>query len=168
LAQESNLTDVYSIREATESDVDLLIDLWHELDQHVKTKSNDFEKLKKSLDYHQYINKWIFKYLTSSDALLLSVDCQEGLCGFISTQIQYMPWYKIQRTGLIGPCYIKPLYRRRGIATRLVEQVEQWLIEKQVKYIDVIWDQGNSEAEKFWTTCGYNSAQVRATKLLNK
>jgi len=153
-----------SFRESSDEDIDLIIGLWHELDNHVKNHSNNFAKLKKSSDYHQYIMKWINKYYSSSDALILVAEYQGELCGFISTQIQYMPWYHIQRIGLIGPCYVKPLYRRRGIAKQLVSRIEKWLVEKEIKYIDVIWDQGNFDAQKFWQNMGYDPAQVRATK----
>ena len=167
---ERQVNSSYPIRPTSLEELDFIAQMWIELDEHVKQHSSDYTKLKKSNDYPRYISRWVSKFFQNSDALLLSAlssnSPQPQVCGFISAQIQYMPWYHTQRIGLIGPCFVNPMYRRRGIATAMVKTVESWLKEKQVSYVDVIWDQGNREAECFWRKLGFESAQIRASKAL--
>lgn len=160
----AQIFDNMTIRESDSEDLDSIVDLWCQLDAHVKGCSADANKLNKSNDYQQYVIKWIYKYLKNSDALLLVSEYQNKIFGFVSAQIQYMPWYSIQRAGLIGPCYIMPSFRRQGIARKMIQQVEFWMSEKQMEYVDVIWDQGNRQAEQFWQSLGYVPVQIRASK----
>lgn len=154
------------IRESKKTDLHCLVKMWQSLDEWVKQCSPVPSRLTKSSDYHQYIIKWINRYFDNSDALLLVSEYGDTIAGFACAQIQYMPWYDLQRSGLIGPCYIKPSYRRYGIASKLVDRIEQWMVNKQIKAVDVIWDQGNLSAEKFWRTVGYSPIQVRAGKIV--
>lgn len=154
------------LREARKQDIPVLADLWLELDSHVAASALDAGKFQKTENYRSFVVRWLGVYLGNVDASVLVADLDGSVVGFVSCQIQVMPWYQVKRIGLIGPCYVKPLYRRRKIGARLVKQVESWLQEQAVEYVDVVWDHGNQAAEDFWYGIGYHCSQIRASKRL--
>lgn len=50
---------------------------------------------------------------------------------------------------------VVPAYRRRGIATALLEQLEQWAIDKGVSALMLEIREGNSEAQPLYEKRGY-------------
>ena len=132
------------------------------LDQHVLTHLSNASRFIKSNDYPDFINKWLTQYHQNRHSLLFVAESEGFISGFILAHVQTQEWYRETRVGLIGACFVHSLYRRRGLASQMVAEVKNWFRNEQVTYIDVVWDEGNVDAEKFWQALGFKSSQIRA------
>ncbi|VAW74343.1 hypothetical protein MNBD_GAMMA12-130 [hydrothermal vent metagenome] len=156
----------FTIRPFMEQDRATILQFWLSLDQHVLTHLSSAKRYIKSNDYPGFVNKWLSQYQQNRHSLLLVGESEQVVSGFILAHIQSQNWYKEKYTGLISACYVNSLYRRRGLASQMLSEVKVWFGEEKVNYIDVTWDDGNLEAEKFWRSSGFEPSQVRANHKL--
>ena len=50
---------------------------------------------------------------------------------------------------------VRPAYRRRGIASRLVEEAQTWVRDRGVSRIEIQVAHGNIEGQSFWRSMGF-------------
>jgi len=165
LNENQNLQEFF-IRPFLEQDRDIIQDFWLELDLHISSQFTDADRFRKNSHYPDYVNKCLSQYQRNNDSLLLVGESQDVVSGFIVAHKQSLEWYKEKSVGLIGACFVHSLYRRRGLARQLVEQVQAWFRQQQINYVDVVWDDCNKQAEKFWVALGFKPSQIRAHKKL--
>jgi ribosomal protein S18 acetylase RimI-like enzyme len=68
--------------------------------------------------------------------------------------------------GHIGPVYVIPAYRRRGIAAALMKEALKWLKERKVEYADLNVCVENAIANAAWTAMGFKPHQRNLIKKL--
>ena len=162
------LSPDFTIRPFLEQDHTIVKQFWLELDQHVLTRIADSARFVKNEQYPEFIDRWLAQYQHNRNTLLLVGECEGRIAGFMVVHKQSQQWYRTDSTGLIAVCFVHVLYRRRGLATRMVNYARDWLLDEKVAYLDVVWDEGNTEAEKFWLAQGFKPAQTRAHQPLEK
>ena len=165
LNQKPDLQD-FTIRPFLEQDRDIILEFWLELDLHVSSQFADADRFRKNSHYPDFVKKCLNQYQCNNDSLVLVGESQGVVSGFIVAHKQSLERYKEKTVGLIGACFVHALYRRRGLARQLVEQVQAWFQQQHINYVDVVWDEGNIQAEKFWITLGFKPGQIRAYKKL--
>jgi len=156
----------FTLRPFMERDRSAIIQFWLELDQHVMTGLDNASRFSKNKRYPDYIDKWLTQYQKNRHSLLMVGESQGVISGFILGHIQCQDWYKEKSIGLIGACYVHSLYRRRGLATQMLEALQNWFREGKVTYLDVVWDEGNADAEYFWQSQGFKRSQIKAHQKL--
>ena len=113
-------------------------------------------------------DSWLHEYIQSDNSQVLIAEENAQPVGFILGQLTepYIKASKIKQIGRIEACWIEPLYREKGYATRLVQEIESWFRLKGVTYSDLYFIVGNTEAEKTWSNLGYSPYRVASRKPL--
>jgi GNAT superfamily N-acetyltransferase len=70
-------------------------------------------------------------------------------------------------SGFIADIFVDPVYRRRGIARRLVETLNAWFAEQGVYRIEWQVATANPDAIHFWEAVGGSALTVRMQTSLN-
>ena len=81
------------------------------------------------------------------------------ICGQIYSSICYT-----SKQGEMTELYVKEDYRRMGIATKLIKQMENEFIENGVHEIILITGQKNITAQNLYEKCGYDYKRIAYIK----
>ncbi|MDQ7828176.1 MAG: GNAT family N-acetyltransferase [Armatimonadota bacterium] len=77
------------------------------------------------------------------------------------------PFFADRRRGYIQDVVTHPRYRRRGIATRLVEHLLAWMAEEGIATVELTVAVGNPEAMRFWERLGFRVYMHQARRQLH-
>ena len=125
------------IRKLTESDYDMLSELYMELDEfHVQARPDCFIHRDKDKVYPK--DAFIHN-LAHPDCLQLGAFDGEQLVGFVRATL----WEEVKdvKTVCLDNIYVLPAYRRKGVATKLFAEVELWAKEQGAIRLDLwTWD----------------------------
>jgi ribosomal protein S18 acetylase RimI-like enzyme len=69
--------------------------------------------------------------------------------------------FEYEETGFIADVFVEPTYRRQGIARRLVDAINVWFAEKDVRHVEWQVATANAEAVRFWESVGGSSLTIR-------
>ena len=61
----------------------------------------------------------------------------------------------IKHVGYLEGWYVKPVYRRKGIGTKLIQTAEQWFLEQGLSEVVVDTDLDNAVSQKAYKALGY-------------
>ncbi len=109
-------------------------------------------------DPESQVRKDVQEMLSSSrQAVFVCLDKNNKYTGFIdvSTRREYVPGATVFPIGYIEGIYVRSAYRRKGIATKLVECGEKWALEKgcqQIASDTWVW---NTISQEFHTRAGF-------------
>ena len=151
------------IREATFRDKDTLLSIWKLYDTEIENITGYLTKAK---NYNDAIEKFISDIITSNNESIFVYEKNNVIIGFTAGHIEEQPWHT-ERTGIIGSCWVENAHRRQGIGTSLTRHVECWLESKVVSSVEVIWDNNNETAVKFWLARGYTPKLTRGMKKID-
>lgn len=92
------------------------------------------------------------------------VACNEDeIVGFITGSITQRPAVILpRRDGLVDNAYVKPMWRRRGIGTRLCRMMLAWFSEQEVEEVRIHYQVSNPEAVRFWERLGFRPWTIQA------
>lgn len=76
-------------------------------------------------------------------------------CGFISAQ-----FYEWNKLGQIHGLAVHPIYKRQGIASKLIKEIENFMNAKSARGIYLDTPTTNTEARKLYSKLGYQEAYV--------
>jgi GNAT superfamily N-acetyltransferase len=154
------------IREAENKDVDKLVMWVNNLLIHVQKSSKDVYTNNISDDFKATFPLWFINSIDSPDKIILIAEDKDIDVGFIMGSITkpYIPYCKIINIGQIDVCWVEESYRKKGIMTALVYEVENWFKARQIEYIDVAYLNGNIEAEQTWKHLNYKSYRIFGRK----
>jgi len=74
------------------------------------------------------------------------------------------PVFKIKKKGLINCLFVKPEYRKKRIAKKLINSLLRWFKTKKIKDFTLGTQARDKEAIKFWKNCGFREYNVRFQK----
>ena len=87
------------------------------------------------------------------------------LVGFISARIKALPAYLGGHwVGEISHLFVSPEHRRSGIASALADSALNWLRESGVTNVELQVVSGNSTADEFWRSLGFNQELTQYRK----
>lgn len=128
------------IRNLRESDYDMVIELYKELDDfHVQARPDCFVRRDKD---EIYPKDAFVHNLSHPGVLQLGAFEHEQLVGVVRASLwEESGMVKGIKTVCLDDIYVLPNYRRRGVATRLFAEVESWAKEKGAVRLDLhTWD----------------------------
>ena len=128
------------IRKLTESDYDMVIELYKELDEfHVQARPDYFVHRDKDKIYPK--DAFVHN-LAYPGGLELGAFENEQLVGIVGATLwEESGMVKDVKTVCLDNIYVLPTYRRKGIATRLFAEVELWAKEQGAIRLDLhTWD----------------------------
>ena len=66
--------------------------------------------------------------------------------------------------GYLCNLYVRPAYRRKGLARLIVKEFEKWLKSRKVRYTELSVYPGNDVAIKAWSVMGFKPCMLNMTK----
>lgn len=144
--------------EATATDIDELVTLWHNLatemesyDQLNELDSEDIEEVSQDGFRNHLSNKSITDYLiTHTDKTI----------GFVTLQNETQPSRKHSVSLRVVNLYIEENYRDHGYGTDVVERVKQIACEQDCDILKVSCDWDNKRARRFYRNTAFRPKQV--------
>ena len=128
------------IRKLTESDYDMVIELYKELDEmHAQARPDYFVHRDKDKIYPK--DAFVHN-LAYPGGLELGAFENEQLVGIVrATLWEESGMRKDVKTVCLDDIYVLPSHRRKGVATRLFAEVEMWAKEQGAIHLDLhTWD----------------------------
>ena len=90
------------------------------------------------------------------DAEILVYDLEGTLVGLCIVRIDHAPpILEETERAEITDLGVRPALRRRGIATRLVDEAQAWVSDRGVARIEIQVAHGNHEGQAFWRARGF-------------
>lgn len=87
------------------------------------------------------------QWLDDDDRALFVAEVDERLVGFVSAEVVEPPsLYARERLANVGELYVRPAYRRRGIATQLLDYVEAWAGDEGCEHVGITAHADNEAA----------------------
>ena len=138
------------IRKLTESDYDMVIERYKELDEiHVQARPDCFVHREKE---EIYPNDAFVQNLSHPDVLQLGAFENGHLVGVVRATL----WEEVKgvKTVCLDDIYVLPAHRRKGVATRLFAEVASWAKEQGAIRLELhTWD-FNKDAIAMYRTMG--------------
>lgn len=76
--------------------------------------------------------------------------------GFAQGTVKLLPDYLgAHKVGVVQHVYVAENYQRQGIAAMLVQELQRWFDEKQVRSVELQVITGNDKALGFWKKLGF-------------
>jgi len=98
---------------------------------------------------------YIRESLEKDDVLLLVACWNDKPVGFARTEIRRNRLIKNEKYGTLIELYVKPRYRRQGVASKLIGESKKKLAEKGVYHIAAQFPAMNVIAERFYKKHGF-------------
>ncbi len=89
------------------------------------------------------------------EGLTLVALVDDKVVGYLHAEIRENPMLATGRLGVITELYVHPQYRRRGLASRLVEEAARRLAERGVEHVAAEFPSKNYVAEAFYSKRGF-------------
>ena len=156
-----------NIRPAEPSEVEEISrELWLPLAQEMEEVSN-YNQLKEGLNLEATIEHK--QEAVESDEKYLFVAENDGkLIGFISATVEEsVPIFSRGDKLKINEMYVRPENRREGLASRLMERIEEVADDKEVETIELSVDVENKSAQELYRKHGFETSRKRMVKWLN-
>ncbi|GAB2190354.1 GNAT family N-acetyltransferase [Sessilibacter sp. MAH2] len=151
-----------TLRKATLDDSEVLKSLWHKLD--VSLPETPFIA---NMDYRQEFHEALAEQIESNKATLTLVAAvNELIVGCVCGYVYEKPEAINTPVGLIHNLWVEPEYRRKGVATQLVQSIEADLINSGAKSFQVAW-RHTDDARRFWQKMGFIAYEAVSAKTVN-
>ena len=141
------------IRRAQSGDIPNLANLWIEfMDFHSDLDSSFVRSDDAANNWANYITS----KLLENDIRIFVAESENTLVGYVVASIhEYPPIITLRRYGFITDIAVTALHRRKGIAHKLFQTAEQWLLSEGVPRIELKVDVVNDVSGAFWKNEGF-------------
>jgi GNAT superfamily N-acetyltransferase len=146
------------LRKAELSDVDAIFTMRVSLQRHLE-KSNPLV-WRKTEEEKNLIQKNLDEQLIDENHLLLIAEVEDEVVGFAHGEVQHRSTHIPAIIGNIGSIFIIENFQRRGIGTRLIQEICQFFRTKSVEDVYLRYVLGNREGERFWEKLGFQPILV--------
>lgn len=145
------------IRTATKKDIPALVKLYSQFYRYnALLQPDDYVAVKETGDYLT----WIFDQPLHT---LFLAESGEYIVGFIHLAISQTPNYPslaAHTFGQIIDLFIMENYRRKGIGEKLMSTAKQWMISKDLDYLELQVLANNSQAIDFYEELDFSPASL--------
>jgi ribosomal protein S18 acetylase RimI-like enzyme len=142
-----------TIRSATVSDLDELLELRLSLQRHVEASSPWIWRITE--EGRRRLQQELEKMLADSGGRMVVAVKDGELVGFAYGQVFNRETYVPLSVGHISMIYVQEGFRRRGVGSRLVEELCRFFRSENVEDVTLRYALGNREAERFWRGLGF-------------
>lgn len=138
-----------NIREATESDLTVLIEFEQEIIEYERAFDNCLKE--GEINYYNFQD-----LITSPKAKVLVAETDNKIVGSGYADIKKAePYLKHAEYGYIGLMYVRPQYRGKGINQQVLQRLKEWLIREQIKEIRLVVYDENVLAKNAYQKAGF-------------
>ncbi len=162
--------DNFFFREATVEDLPLILKWTEQLMAHESLDKTIELQLKENIS--QLLEEWLKNLISDNNSLIIiAIDkSKRPVCsaGLIVSYIQLQPndFTQYALHGVIQMVWIDKKYRNNGLASQLVDYVEETFIDMSIPYCEIQYSNTNHEAEAFWHKSGYQKTSHNCRKIL--
>ena len=144
-----------TIREADETDIEAIVDLWWEMmDFHARVEPR-FHPLPQAEAKEVWEKHLRADILGKEDWRVLVAEADGQLAGMmIGTVRDPYPVFQPERHGFVADASVAPDARRNGVGRALFEALKAWFRKKGVSYIQLEAGHNNPTSQAFWRTMG--------------
>ncbi len=143
------------IRKAGKSDINCLLKIWEETARLHSGLDNYFDI---SDDFAEHFKAFLLYILKSSNFMVLVSEINSGIAGHcIANKSYYHPLYKVKKYGEIIEICVTKKHRRKGIGTRLVNEMLDWFKIQGITRIECKAAVLNNESRSFWRKSGFKN-----------
>ena len=151
------------IREAKKPEAERITrKLWLPLAREME-KVSDYNELKDDLDIESCVERKREGIREEGEYMFIAEERE--LLGFISATVKETPPVFTRGDKMkINELYVKKEVRRKGVASKLMEKVEETADKENCSTIELEFDVGNQEAQKFYQKEGFEKVRERMVK----
>jgi GNAT superfamily N-acetyltransferase len=158
----------YLIETATLEDLPFIVRGVRELVEFLRERTGElyFKPIRNRHD--EAFEQW-GRDLIENENLLLEIAWKEySPVGFLAGSLEapFLPYSKIQQTGIIESIWIESEYLGKGVTEALLQSAENWFRENGANFAELRFLKGNNESEQFWQNLGYISDRTTSRKTL--
>ena len=138
----------HSVREATQQDIDRVVELWAE---HVDFHAQCDPRFARRDGSEDGFTQHLHDQLGQSDYLLIVAEIDGEVAGFLNGELSdYPPCFAHRAHGFIENLAVSPQWQRAGLGTALVEKAMAWFSAKGVTTVEGRVLLSNPMAIAFW------------------
>ncbi|MET1129145.1 MAG: GNAT family N-acetyltransferase [Thermoproteota archaeon] len=146
------------VREVRSEDFSHLVEFFARL----KTINEELDPMYITVaDLRETIEKYVRESLGKEDVVLLVAEHNGSVVGALRAAVVDRIFYEPRLEGLITDLYVHPSYRRKGVAEKLIERLEEILAQRGIELIAAEYPPGNRIANKFYEKLGFRPLLVR-------
>ncbi len=91
---------------------------------------------------------------SDTDATIIALD-DGDIVGYSLITIREQPrFYRVKKVGAMSGLMVAPSHRRRGLATRLIEESKRWFRARDIKFFTLYTAAANRDAMQLYERCG--------------
>lgn len=151
----------YAIRRANKADLDRLVELLSDLQDHIETANADLWKQNPD-SRRQLKNTLAARIQAAGSCALVAEHVSDGVVGVISGRVLTNKRYTPSRSGSVDQLFVRPDHRCRGIGSRLVAELCGFFAREGAEALSLRYVVGNDQAAGFWRALGFKPRIVTA------
>ena len=151
----------YSLRRAQAADLDSLIELLLELQDHIEASNPDLWRMKREAR-HNLKGQIGGRLKAAQSCALVAEHDEDGVIGAIFGRIVVNNRYTPSRAGQIDQVFVRADHRRAGIGSQLLTLLCGFFASEGVEDITLRYVVGNEEADGFWSALGFSPRIITA------
>jgi len=153
------------IREATEDDLDDIVDLWELLVEHHQAYSEHF---KLARDGRRKWAAYLEEKFTEKSTKLIVADEDGELVGFMLCLMSSgRPVFSEKNVGVVSDAYVVKHRRKKGVMREMLVVALRWFHKNKIRAAEVSVSAANLEARTAWAQLGFKPLMVRKRLLLD-
>ena len=164
------MTNIPSIRKATPSDIDKLVQLRLLLQQHCEESNPMIWHMTE--EGKTILKQRVQNELSTNNSHVLIAEMNGEIIGSAHGEITHRTDYTPKTVGSISTVYVVREFRKRGVGALLVKQLCELFDVEGVEDVTLRYIIGNKEAEAFWRKLGFKpiitTAKTSLKELENK
>lgn len=156
------------IRKAKIKDIPKITKLWKNLmDLHTEKFGYDHEMFRLRKNNVALYRKFIKKCIRAKNTLVLVVEADNKIVGYINTTIKSLPQiYVHNKEAYVLGLFISQEYRKKGLGKKLLEETEKWAKRKGVFAISLRVVTENKPAFQAYKKLGFFEHHYAISKVI--
>ena len=159
------MVDQDSVREATQQDIDRVVELWAEMvDYHCGFDSRFWRR---KPDGAEIFQKWMAEAIDDEKRVLVVAETSSEVVGFVHGQlINSPPPMEDKTSGSITDVAVAASHRGRGIGRQMMAVVLDWFKARSAEDVSLMAALPNPRAIRFYESLGFERHLVSMRKSL--
>lgn len=147
------------IRQATEKDLEALLDLWEEFTGYLARVEPDFFQLKP--DARTIYRGIVEERLRLPEHLILVAEDRGRLIGYHTASVRYPGEVFVQTPfGHISDLYLQEAYRKQNLGQQMIHTALEWFKARGIRHLDVKTFSANPKGQNFWEKNGFTAYEL--------
>lgn len=151
----------YAIRRANKADLDRLVELLSDLQDHIETANADLWKQNPD-SRRQLKNTLAARIQAAGSCALVAEHVSDGVVGVISGRVLTNKRYTPSRSGSVDQVFVQPDHRGRGVGSLLVAELCGFFASEGIGALSLRYVVGNDQAAGFWQALGFQPRIITA------